>query len=48
MKLSIDIGNSRVKLAVFNDDKCVIVEVTNKENLINKRSEEHTSELQSH
>jgi len=36
MKLSIDIGNSRVKLAVFNDDKCVVVEVTNKENLINK------------
>jgi type III pantothenate kinase len=36
MKLSIDIGNSRVKLAVFKGDKCVIVEVTNKKNLINK------------
>lgn len=36
MNLSIDIGNSRVKLAVFKDDTCLIIEITTKENLIKK------------
>ncbi len=36
MNLSIDIGNSRVKLAVFKDDRCLFIEITTKENLINK------------
>jgi len=36
MNLSIDIGNSRVKLAGFKDYKCLFVEITTKEYLIKK------------
>ncbi|MFK5889245.1 MAG: type III pantothenate kinase [Flavobacteriaceae bacterium] len=36
MNLSIDIGNSRVKLAVFKNDACLIIGITTKENLLKK------------
>jgi len=36
MNLSIDIGNSRVKLAAFKEDKCLEVLVTNKRQLLDE------------